>query len=88
MGNWGRVLGELLTFSDHESRLPVIDLLEGSTLVDVAYTAASYSRFRLAEFGFQLGFLRERSWPLAHSSLSVERAGPGKDQYSFPHACE
>ena len=29
VGDWGRVCGELLTFNDHESRLPAIDRLEG-----------------------------------------------------------
>jgi len=29
VGDWGRVSGELLTFSDPESRLPAIDRLEG-----------------------------------------------------------
>lgn len=29
LGDWGRVSGELLTFSDPESRLPAIDRLEG-----------------------------------------------------------
>ena len=28
-GDWGRVYGELLTFDDHETRLPAIDRLEG-----------------------------------------------------------
>ena len=29
LGDWGRVSGELLTFSDPESRLPAVDRLEG-----------------------------------------------------------